>query len=76
MDMMDRNLIATYRHATNEEICQWLQTHMPVARMNQYENAGFDERGRYRWRMSLTPEDPRVLFDREQDFVQFVLVWS
>tara|TARA_R110000868_G_scaffold9620_1_gene47499 strand:- start:12361 stop:12591 length:231 start_codon:yes stop_codon:yes gene_type:complete len=76
MDMKGQNLIATYRHATKEEICQWLQTHMPVARMNQYENAGVDEQGRYRWRMSLTPEDTRVWFDREGDFMHFCIVWS
>ena len=76
MGMIDRNLIATYRDATKEEICQWLKTHMPVARMNQYENAGVDEQGRYRWRLALHLEDTRVLFDREGDFMHFCMVWS
>jgi len=74
--MIDRNLIATYRNATKEEICEWLKTHMPVSRLNQYETAGFDENGRYRWRLALHPEDHRVLFDREEDFVHFSMVWS
>ena len=74
--MIDRNLIATYRGATKEEIREWLKTYFPVSRLNQYETAGFDERGRYRWRLPMHPEDPCVLFDREEDFVQFVLVWS
>ena len=74
--MIDRNLIATYKGATKEEICEWLKTHQPIARMNQYNTAGFDELGRYRWRLALHPEDPRVLFDREEDFVHFSMVWS
>jgi len=74
--MIDSNLIAIYRNATKEEICEWLKTHMPVARLNQYDTAGFDERDRYRWRLALHPEDPRVLFDREEDFVHFSMVWS
>ena len=74
--MIDRNLIATYRGATKEEIREWLKTYFPVNRLNPSETAGFDERGRYRWRLPMHPEDPRVLFDREEDFVQFVLVWS
>jgi len=74
--MIDRNLIAIYRNATKEEIFEWLKTHMPVSRLNPYQNAGFDERGRYRWRLALHPEDPRVLFDREEDFVHFSMVWS
>lgn len=74
--MIDRNLIAIYRNATKEEICEWLKTHMPVARLNPHKNAGFDERGRYRWRLVLHPEDHRVLFDREEDFVHFSIVWS
>lgn len=74
--MIDRNLIATYRGASKEEIFEWLKTHMPVSRLNPYKNAGFDERDRYRWRMAVHLEDHRVLFDREEDFVQFVLVWS
>lgn len=76
MDMIDHNLIAIYRNATKEEILEWLKTYVPVARMNQYENAGFDELGRYRWRLALHPEDPRVLFDREEDFTHFSLTWS
>lgn len=74
--MKDRNFIASYQGATKDEIFEWLKTHLPVARLNQYENAGFDENGRYRWRLALHPEDPRVLFDREEDFVRFTLAWS
>ena len=62
--MIDRNLIAIYRNATKEESREWLKTHMPVSKLNNYETAGFDERGRYRWRLALHPEDQRVLFYR------------
>lgn len=74
--MIDRNLIATYRNATKEEICEWLKTQLPVSRLNKWGHAGFDEQGRYRWRLALHPEDQRVLFDREEDFAHFSLVWS
>ena len=74
--MIDRNLIATYRHATKQEICEWLKTHCPVSRLNKYGHAGFDESGRYRWRLALHLEDTRVLFDREGDFMHFCMVWS
>lgn len=76
MDMIDQNLIATYRGATKEEICEWLTTHLPVSRLNKYESAGFDKKGRYRWRLAIGEHDRRVLFYRKEDFMLFSMVWS
>jgi len=74
--MIDRNLIATYKNATKEEICEWLKTQLPVSRLNKWGHAGFDEQGRYRWRLAIGEHDRRVLFYRKEDFMLFSMLWS
>jgi hypothetical protein len=72
--MTDRNLIATYHGANRDDVKTWLMTHMPVKMTTHW--AGLFDFNQYRWRMALGENDHRVLFDREEDFVHFSMVWS
>jgi hypothetical protein len=72
--MKDRNFIASYQGANRDEIKTWLMTHMPVKMTTDW--AGLFDFNKYRWRIALAVNDHRVLFDREEDFAHFSLVWS
>lgn len=56
-------------------IRRWLEETIPDATPSSFYTAR-DQDGRYVWRVAFAYDDNRIIFNREEDFVLFQLIWG
>jgi hypothetical protein len=57
-------------------IRDWLINMYPHLHLTGSGYSARDHHGKWVWRISLWPEDQRVLFNQKQHYVEFVLAWK
>jgi hypothetical protein len=68
--------IVNFPAGKKREVLHWLVVNMLEDCVLTHNNlSAQDAQGYWRWRMSLSPQDNRVLFERESDVQLFSLVW-